>query len=268
MSTGAIIGIICGVLFGGVIILGILASMLLPALARAKAKANRVKCVNNCIQQYKGMLSFAQDNGERMPWQQTPSGVRNHFDASLDTGISYGLSGSSGINEVPAHPNALQTAGVWGLAAVKRELQTPKILHSPCDPTRAAHNEIVQGNWARYDTKADGVSAELGGGGSYTFIRGADTQRPSSVLLVTRNWSDSSLDSGRWLGADRDSGNGRTIVGLNSSQGQMVQMDGSARQATDANLGGAGTITRAARTATGGVARGKTSLNILRGAGL
>ena len=268
MSTGAIIGIICGVLFGGVIILGILASMLLPALARAKAKANRVKCVNNCIQQYKGMLSFAQDNGERMPWQQTPSGVRNHFDASLDTGISYGLSGSSGINEVPAHPNALQTAGVWGLAAVKRELQTPKILHSPCDPTRAAHNEIVQGNWARYDTKADGVSAELGGGGSYTFIRGADTQRPSSVLLVTRNCSDSSLDSGRWLGSDRDIGNGRTIAGLTASQGQLVLMDGSARQASDADFGSAGTITRAARTATGGVARGKTSLNILRGAGL
>ena len=61
----------------------------------------------------------------------------------------------------------------------------------------------------RYDTKADGVSAELGRGGSYTFIRGADTQRPSSVLLVTRNWSDSSLDSGRWLGSDRDIGNGR-----------------------------------------------------------
>jgi hypothetical protein len=253
----------------GTVIVGLLLpAMMLPALSRAKAKANRVKCVNNCIQQYKGMLSFAQDNGERMPWQQTPSGVRNHFDASLDTGISYGLSGSSGINEVPAHPNALQTAGVWGLAAVKRELQTPKILHSPCDPTRAAHNEIVQGNWARYDTKADGVSAELGGGGSYTFIRGADIQRPSSVLLVTRNWSGGNLGSGRWLGSDRDIGNGRVMEGLTYSQGQVVQMDGSSRQANNADLGGAGQITRAAHMATGGVARGKTSLNILRGAGL
>jgi len=268
MSTGAIIGIICGVLFGGVIILGILASMLLPALARAKAKANRIKCVNNCIQQYKGMLAFAQDNGERLPWQLNQAGVRNHFGANASPSIDFGRQGNPGINEVFAHPNALQTAGVWGLAAVKAELVTPKILHSPCDPTRRAQNELVQVKWRLYNTKASGVSAELGGGGSYTFIRGADTQRPSSVLLVTRNWSDSSLDSGRWLGADRDSGNGRTMAGLTSSQGQMVQMDGSAKQATNADFGSAGTITRAARTAAGGVARGKTSLNILRGAGL
>jgi hypothetical protein len=262
----AIGGMVTSGLGVGMILLS--ASMLLPALARAKSKANRVKCVNNCVQQYKSMLAFAQDNGERLPWQLTPSGVRNHFDASLDMGISYGLSGNSGINEVPAHPNALQTAGVWGLAAMKAELMTPKILHSPCDSTRAAQNEIAQENWARYDTKADGVSAELGGGGSYTFIRGADTQRPSSVLLVTRNWSDNNLDSGRWLGSDRDIGNGRTIAGLTSSQGQMVTMDGGARQSNNADLGGAGPITRAARTAAGGVARGKTSLNILRGAGL
>ena len=126
----------------------------------------------------------------------------------------------------------------------------------------------MQGNWARYDTKASGVSAELGGGGSYTFIRGADTQRPSSVLLVTRNWSDSSLDSGRWLGSDRDIGNGRVMEGLTYSQGQVVQMDGSSRQVTNADLGGSGQVTRASCMATGGDAKGQTSLNILRGAGL
>ena len=253
---------------GMIACLGILASMLLPALARATPRAHRIKCVNNCSMQYRAMLAFAQDNGERMPWQLNQAGVRNHFGANANPSIDFGRQGNPGINEVFAHPNALQTAGVWGLAAVKRELQTPKILHSPCDPSRAAQNELVQGNWARYDTKADGVSAELGGGGSYTFIRGADTQRPSSVLLVTRNWSDSSLDSGRWLGADRDSGNGRTMADLTSSQGQLVLMDGSAKQANDADFGGGGQITRAAHMAIGGVTRGRTSLNILRGAGL
>ena len=50
-------------------IIGILASMLLPALARAKAKANRVKCVNNIGNVFKAGLAFAQDNGERHAWQ-------------------------------------------------------------------------------------------------------------------------------------------------------------------------------------------------------
>jgi hypothetical protein len=262
----AIGGMVTSGLGVGMILLS--AILLLPTLAKAKYKANRIKCVNNCVQQYKGMLSFAQDNGERLPWQLTNSGVRNHFGANANPSIDFGRQGNPGINEVFADPNALQTAGVWGLADVKRELQTPKILHSPCDPTRRAQNELVQENWARYDTKADGVSAELGGGGSYTFIRGADTQRPSSVLLVTRNWSGSSLDSGRWLGADEDEDNERTIVGLTFSQGQLVLMDGSAKQSNNADLGGSGQITRAARMSTGGVARGQTSLNILRGAGL
>jgi len=249
-------------------IIGILASMLLPALARAKAKANRVKCVNNTTQQYKAYLSFAQDNGERMAWQLTPSGVRNHLAANAAPGTTFGMQGNAGINEVVSHANALATAGVEGILAVKREVQTPKVLHSPCDPTRAAQNELVQENWKLYNTKASGTSGELGGGTSYTLVRGADTQRPSSVLVVSRNWSGDSLGGGRWLGSDRDIGNGRTMAGLTYSQGQIVMMDGSAKQGNNADLGGSGMITRASRQATGGVAKGQTSLNILRGAGL
>jgi len=265
-GKGLAIGGVITSCVGMIVCLGILASMLLPALARAKPRANRVKCLNNCKQNGMAMLAFAQDNGERLPWQLNQAGVRNHFGANASPSIDFGRQGNPGINEVFAHPNALQTAGVWGLATVKAELQTPKILHSPCDPSRAAQNELVQESWRLYDTKANGVSAELGGGGSYTFIRGADTQRPSSVLLVTRNWSGDNLGSGSWVGSDSDSG--RTMDGLTSSQGQLVLMDGSAKQSNNADLGGSGQITRAARMSTGGVARGKTSLNILRGAGL
>ncbi len=60
-------------------IIGILASMLLPALARAKAKAARVKCVNNLAQIGKALIGFSHDNDQRLPWQLTPRGVSNHF---------------------------------------------------------------------------------------------------------------------------------------------------------------------------------------------
>ena len=173
-----------------------------------------------------------------------------------------------GINEVMAHPNSLAAAGVYGLTAMKSGLYTPKILHSPCDPIRAASNEIVQLNWMGYDTKTFGVSTELGEGVSYVLVRGADTQRPSSVYALTRNWSADNLNTGEWLGADSDPGNARTITGLTYSQGQLVTMDGGAKQSNNSDLQANGNLTKAAQFATGGVAKGQTSLKLIRGPGL
>ena len=245
-----------------------LAATLLPALGRAKSKANRVKCVNNVGNVYKAGLAFAQDNGERLPWQLTPTGVRNNIDPTITASSQYGRGLSPNINEVVAHPNSLAAAGVYGLNAMKAELVTPKILHSPCDAGRAMDNEIVQENWGSYDTKARGVSAELGAGSSYVLCRGADTQRPSAVYALTRNWSDDQLNTGEWLGSDSDPGNARTIAGLTASQGQCVTMDGGAMQSNNADFQSYGRLTKAAQTARGGVAKGSTSLRLIRGPGL
>lgn len=112
-------------------IIGILASMLLPALARAKAKANRMKCVSNLKNVQTAMLGFAQDNSGRLPWQLTSSGVRAHVDGSASAAAKFG-GASGGDNLVTAHANVLASAaGSYGIAAMKSELQTPKILLSP-----------------------------------------------------------------------------------------------------------------------------------------
>ena len=247
---------------------GFLASILLPSLAKAKPKALRIRCLNNVSQLGNAGFMVAQDNGERMPWQLDAMQVRDHFGLGASND-EYGRQENTGINEVTAHPNSLAAAGVYGLKEMKVELVTPRILLSPCDSVRAAaNNEILQENWHSYDTKAKGVSAELGEGASYLLCRGADTMRPTSVYAVTRNWSADRLDTGKWLGSKSDKGNARTMSGLKASQGQVVTMDGGARQTNNADFGGMGRLTKAAQTATGGVAKGKTSLNIIRGPGL
>src|SRR5258708_40135043 len=48
-------------------IIGILASMLLPALGRAKESANRIKCVNNLRQIETGLKLYADDNDSLYP---------------------------------------------------------------------------------------------------------------------------------------------------------------------------------------------------------
>jgi prepilin-type N-terminal cleavage/methylation domain-containing protein len=48
-------------------IIAILAGMLLPALARAKVKAQAIKCVSNQKQQYLGYHMYADDNQDNLP---------------------------------------------------------------------------------------------------------------------------------------------------------------------------------------------------------
>ncbi len=48
-------------------IIAILAALLLPALARAKAKAKDITCLNNMKQWGLGFKMYADDNGDQVP---------------------------------------------------------------------------------------------------------------------------------------------------------------------------------------------------------
>jgi prepilin-type N-terminal cleavage/methylation domain-containing protein len=231
-------------------IIGILASMLLPALARAKAKANRIKCVNNLGSIGKASLGFSQDNGGRTAWNLLPSSSGNHYGNQ-----------ATGVFQSPTNIT-LQAGQVFGLTAMKSEVQTAKILVSPCDAQIAAANETLQNGWSGINTKA---GSPITGGVSYIFCQGGDHGRSASVIAMTRNLNANSVSvAAFWQGADEAAGANR-MTGLNKSQGQLVLADGSAKQSTDADLGASGKVVKGHSNSVGGTSPlGPSSSAVIR----
>ena len=206
-------------------IIGILASMLLPALGKAKSRANRIKCVNNLKQVSTALKSFAGDNDDRMPWHLT-GGTQGQ------TRLIAGTSGRGPVTDV----------NVYRIDPITRDLGTPKILLSPCDPGRKGG---ANGN-DTYGASFTGVAA---GGISYGFCLGADELCPTTILGFTRNMSagqiynaaaaaptvPAALPAGVPTWAD-----GATTLngmsGLRGNEGQISLSDGSANQSNDNDL--------------------------------
>src|SRR5512147_3058985 len=105
-------------------IIAILAAMLLPALARAKARAQRINCTNNLKQCGLAFKTFAIDNQDRFPMlvPAAEGGPPNQpaFGATAQYGAQY----------------LYQAFGV-----MSNELSTPKILGCPSDE-RTAHTNF------------------------------------------------------------------------------------------------------------------------------
>jgi len=230
-----------------------LADYIVTELPKSRGTAQRVKCVNNLSYIFKAMIGFSNDNNDRLPWQLTPVQVRNHLDASVVANSNFGR--AAGVDNLMfMHQKVFSVGGVFGMAAMKSELQTPKIIVSPCDKGRFAANELLQRDWRNYNTKGNKPVPHAGI--SYGLCFGADTQRPATILGTTRNLSADELAKSIWAGAEDAK---RGMAGLQVGQGQIVTMDGGARQSSKDDIGAAGRMIKAHINSRGGQAKGNAS---------
>ena len=131
-------------------IIAILAGLLLPALAKAKARAQRVNCVSNLKQVGLGFRMFSNDHGERFTWQVNPPTGNPPSD------------GTKGLTLLDHFNNN------------SNELSSPKVLVCPSD-TAKSRASTFSGN-------------QVGVGNiSYTIGLDAEETKPQTILSGDRN---------------------------------------------------------------------------------
>ena len=100
-------------------IIAILAALLLPALARAKAKAQRISCTNNLKQVGLAMRTFAIDNDGSMPMQLPAAQGGASEELTVARSVTANQLTSRGASKI--------------FLACSNELSTPKILFCPAE---------------------------------------------------------------------------------------------------------------------------------------
>jgi prepilin-type N-terminal cleavage/methylation domain-containing protein len=129
-------------------IIAILAGMLLPALSRAKSKAQRTTCGNNLKQVGLGMRLWADSNDGKFPWK---------VDQSQGGGM----------------PNGTDNAKVnLQFSIVSNELASTKILLCPSDARRVPATNFAVISLTNV---------------SYALCSEADEKRPRVMLAIDRN---------------------------------------------------------------------------------
>ena len=129
-------------------IIGILASMLLPTLAKAKKKANRMKCSNQVGQVAKALLGYANNSDGRLPWLQTPEDGNFRSKEMMDS-----MPGVTNF-ESARYYRLMDPRFLFLDAELRSDLGSAKALQSPSDPrTKRTNDRDVSGGalngWGR-----------------------------------------------------------------------------------------------------------------------
>jgi prepilin-type N-terminal cleavage/methylation domain-containing protein len=194
-------------------IIAILAAMLLPALAAAKRKAQKISCTNNLKQVGLALRIWEGDNNDRYPMQVASS--------------------SGGANEFLGHSNGSATATTpsrgyapgMTFMVMSNELSTAKILFCPSDNI---HTSFAT-NFSYFDLLY--ISTVPGTTGSVT-QKGEDSNGSSKVSYFVNGDATEANPQDIMTGDDNI---GNNTTGINSASGYRFGASSSSTSVTSAS---------------------------------
>ena len=176
-------------------IIGILASILMPTLAKAKRKANRLKCTGKLGSIMKGLTTAANDYGGKLPWMMTSDGGNAAYRDLVHVNLNSSNTG--------AWYWAKDCQRWMFIPAVMDGLDNVKSLLSPCDPTAKRTNDIENARIGPNNLKTGWGIKNTGGkddhyvsrrGMSYGICGGGDILSSDTIVAFTRNMAGDQWD--------------------------------------------------------------------------